>query len=417
MEWIAFVRDAVHDRLALGNNCMISFSSYFSHAVNSRSAVQDCLDGGLAEEAPRLVFFHATIGHKFDALVEAMAEALPETEIYGCSCAEVVGVGEHNETMQGFTLMAISDPDGEATVAVARAVDGETSYAVGQALAEDLAPAAPKQVLLYAPGMNVSGDQLIRGLEDGLGAIPIFGGYASDNMQALHGYLILNGEVVERGVIAIGLSDPGLRMVSMATHGFPAIGEPGGVTESSGNRIETIDGVPAWRWFTSRLGLAETATFHATIPVGALAEERSAADAEAYDNLCILRVISGRDGDTIIYPVDCPVGTRLWLTRRDEEQIFSKMERTMERIVMEVGDDQPVAVFHADCGARGRMAFGKVHKEDLLEMMQTPMLERGAEAWIGMYGLGEFAQLRGRNVFHNYTTALGVLVRHANGAT
>lgn len=395
---------------------MIHFTSYFSHAVDSRGAVRDCLGAGLEGEAPRLVFFHSTIGHQFEALVGAFKEALPETAIYGCSCAEVVGVREHNQTMQGLTVMAIRDPGGQSKVAVAREVDGETSYTVGQALAAELAPASPRQVLLYASGKNISGDQLVRGLEDELGDVRVFGGYASDNMQALACYLALDGEVLERGVIAIGLSDPGLRMVSMATHGFPAIGEPGVVTQSSGNRIETVDDLPAWQWFTSRLNLETTATFQATIPVGAVAEELSPADADAYDNPCILRVISARDGDAVFYPVDCPVGTRLWLTRRDEEQIFSKMERTMERMVKEIGDGRPVAVFHADCGARGRMAFGTVHKEELLDMIQSPMLQRGANAWIGMYGLGEFTRLRGRNVFHNYTTALGVLVRHADGA-
>jgi small ligand-binding sensory domain FIST len=71
-----------------------------------------------------------------------------------------------------------------------------------------------------------------------------------------------------------------------------------------------------------------------------------------------------------------------------------------------------VAVFHADCLARGKLLFGKVIKDELVSKMQTPFSKNGVcPPWLGMYGFGEFAKLGAKNEFHNYTTALYVLYR------
>jgi len=391
---------------------MAEFHSYFSNAPNSRRAVQACLNDGLRSVAPSAVFFHATIGHNFNDLVDSLSEALPNTRVFGCSCAGVVVPGAFDESMQALAIMAIDDLDGHLAVAYAPAIDGRSSRQIGAQLGAELAPSSPRQLMVYATGIDVSGDQLLAGLEGELGDIPVFGGYASDNMQAIRCHQILDGTIVDRGVLAFGFSDPAMSMVSQATHGFPAIGEPCTVTRSGGNVIQEIDGQPAWNWFTSRLELPESSSFLDTIPIGALAESLPANAAKAYDNPHILRVISARHEDgSMVYPVDCPVGTRLWLTRRDEGHIFKKTEQTMAALVAEIGERRPVAVFHADCGARGRLAFGQVHKEELIACMQDPVFEVAPCAWLGMYGLGEFAPLNGDNAFHNYSTALGILIK------
>jgi hypothetical protein len=73
---------------------------------------------------------------------------------------------------------------------------------------------------------------------------------------------------------------------------------------------------------------------------------------------------------------------------------------------------KPVAVFHADCLARGRFLFNRVLKEELVSRMQFPFSTNGScPPWLGMYGFGEFARLGGKNTYHNYTTALYTIYR------
>jgi hypothetical protein len=112
------------------------------------------------------------------------------------------------------------------------------------------------------------------------------------------------------------------------------------------------------------------------------------------------------------YATTCPEGTKLWLTTRDEDLIFSEMDRIVQEISDRNKGKTPVAVFHADCMARGRFLFNRIIKEELINRMQFPFFVNGeCPPWLGMYGFGEFARLGGENTYHNYTTALYVIYR------
>jgi small ligand-binding sensory domain FIST len=106
------------------------------------------------------------------------------------------------------------------------------------------------------------------------------------------------------------------------------------------------------------------------------------------------------------------VGTRLWLTVRDEERIFLDMDRMLDAMIARRPGQQPVAVFQADCLARGRRLFNRVMKEELVHRIQEPFTTDGVvPPWFGMYGFGEYAHLGARNTYHNYTTAIAALYR------
>ena len=56
-------------------------------------------------------------------------------------------------------------------------------------------------------------------------------------------------------------------------------------------------------------------------------------------------------------------------------------------------------------------------KEELVHRMQQPFATDGVvPPWFGMYGFGEYAELGGRNEYHNYTTALAALYRRPGNA-
>ena len=92
------------------------------------------------------------------------------------------------------------------------------------------------------------------------------------------------------------------------------------------------------------------------------------------------------------------------------------MDRMLTTMVGRHPGAQPVAVFQADCLARGRRLFNRVMKEGLVHRIQAPFATSGAvPPWFGMYGFGEYARLGGRNAYHNYTTALAALYRTTQG--
>ena len=107
----------------------------------------------------------------------------------------------------------------------------------------------------------------------------------------------------------------------------------------------------------------------------------------------------------------CPEGTKLWLTQRDEENIFRGVDRIVGQIEERGGGRKPVAVFHADCSARGKRLFNRFLKEEVVSRMQYPLCGDEDIPWAGFYSGGEFCMIGGRNQVHGFTTSLFVLYR------
>ena len=394
---------------------MLKFSSYSTRMVNTKRGVLECLESAVGDDASNvdLLIWHASIGHDFRALVDACKEYAPQARVVAASCCGVVGVEGVSESMKDMALMAVEGK--EFAVAHCDGLSGSNAFEQCQAMARSLQEQDPGINMVYflGSGLDTANDRCLEGFESVLGAdVTVFGATSSDNMKGLINFQVVDGEVMEHGAYAIGFSDPTLKVETQATHGFVAIGEPFVVTKSEGNRIQELNGQPAWEEYTRRLGLPASAECADTIPIGALAERLSEERAAEYGNDHILRAVTKRDGHSMVYATEIEEGTELWLTARDEPLIFSEMDRIVQEIKGRIADRTPVAVFHADCLARGRFLFNRIIKEELVGKMQFPFFQDGTcPPWLGMYGFGEFARLGGENEYHNYTTALYVIYR------
>lgn len=398
---------------------MLQFSSGNARTVNSERAIAECLDLAYPDgdySSVSVLMVEATLGHNLAALAEAARKRVPGAIFLANSCAGVTGREGVGESMHEVGLMGISGPREELAVASVQDLNQENSLELGRLLGERLAAQCQgiQTVFLLLPGMDVSADQVFLGLESVLGQdVLIFGGMASDNMRGRVSFQAVNERVAEHDAWAIGFADPGLKAVSRATHGFTAYGAPLTVTRTDGKRIYEFDGRNAWEEYTSRLSLPPSALVEQTVPVGALAEELPPELAAEYGNSHIMRGVATRYEDgSMAYPVRVAEGTRLWLTHRDEDLIFSEQQRSLDYLSSVLDGRVPVAVFQMDCLARGRLLFGRVMKDELMGMIQKALsLDGQIPPWLGMYGFGEFALLGGRNIFHNYSTALLVLYR------
>ncbi|MFM2079917.1 MAG: hypothetical protein RLZZ219_599 [Cyanobacteriota bacterium] len=396
---------------------MLHFSSGNTRSVNAQRAVLEALElagasGG--DSPPALVLLNAAVGHDLSRLSAVIAAECPGARVLGASCAGVVGRDGPGESMHDIALMAVR---GEGfTISHVDGLFGHTSHAKGVELGRGLldAPQPVRMIYLLASGIDIANDQLIAGIESVLGPeVVIFGATSSDQMQGVATFQSIDGQLHQHAAFAVGIWDPTLEVDTQASHGFLAVGEPMRVTRVQDNRIIELDGRPAWPLFLERLGLPADAREGDTIPIGALAEGLSDDLAAEYGNDHILRVVTHHSDDgALIYATACPEGSDLWLTVRDEERIFSDMDRMLRCMADRQPARRPVAVFHADCLARGRRLFTRVMKEELVHRMQEPFSSDGAvPPWLGMYGFGEYARLGGRNAYHNYTTALAALYR------
>ena len=394
---------------------MLKFYSGSTSVVNSRNAVTDCLDRAFneLEYDCDLVIFHTTMGHDFNQILDEFKKLLPNAQIIGCTCAGIIGTEGPNEAMKSLAIMAVKGTDFD--VSYVENIVGSNSYDVSVELAKELKKNIldPNMLLFLASGIDIAADRAIEGIESVFGAeTPIIGGTSSDNMKAISNYQFIDERIFQRGAILIAFTDPSLSIHSLGSHGFNPVGEPMVVTKSEGNRVYELDNRPAWDVYTERLGLTPMATLAQVLPVGAAAIKLNSELAEDFGDSHILRAITKKGDDGSIYlPVDCNEGTEIEITMRDEDKIFDNLDKMLDRLVSTFKGKEPVAVFHTDCGARGRLMLNRVLKDEIVGKMQEPICSNKLVPWLGMYGFGEFTPIAGKNHFHNYTSSLYVVCR------
>ena len=209
----------------------------------------------------------------------------------------------------------------------------------------------------------------------------------------------------------VGFADSTLELIPHANHGFEIIGDPFVVTKSDGHTIFQLDGKTAWKAWTERLGLPVTTLVSDILAFAPLAKEIPEELHEEYGSRFLINGAMPYPDGSLRSANLCPEGTKLWLTRRNEARIHDGVERLLIRILDRSKGRKPVAVFHADCAARGKLFFNRIMKEEIINQMQFPLCRGENIPWLGMYGGAEYTPLRGKNMFHQYTTSLYVLVR------
>lgn len=391
---------------------MLSFGSGYSGKVNSSAAMQEALLQAEAKSAS-VVLIHATVGHNFAPMLAAAAATCPDATVVGCTGSGVIYSHGVSESMRALAVMSIAGSE----VAVCFR-DGVTSLN-----GRDLAAQAARElhdklgginaILLYTPFDDVACDEILAGIELVFGRdMPIAGGIAADNGKVKTSFLFHGQTVTEHRMLMIGLADQGLELLSIAHHGNRSIGQPFLVTAAEGNLILELDGGPAWMRVVQRLGLPDETTPVEAIPLAALGIEIDGSERASYDNAHVMLVpLRTNSAGGFYLNAKVAVGTRLHLMQRDEDKIFAGVEWMMRRMETMVDGRDIVAVFHADCLARGRQTFDRVSKDEIIAKLQKPLIGDRNVPWLGLYGYGEFCPLAGRNSLHTFTTSLFPLVR------
>ncbi|MCB0587823.1 MAG: FIST C-terminal domain-containing protein [Phaeodactylibacter sp.] len=385
--------------------------------------MQRCLEAALAGrdadiyEKHLLIVIHTTVGHDFRGLLSAAHQLCPQATVVGCTCNGIIGVEGANENMRALGIMVAEAEEREFGIAYCEGLRHNNSYEKAREMARTLKAGTPgiNMVHILASGIDVAADRALEGVAEVFGPeMPVFGGTSSDNMRAISTYQFVNCQVLERGAVMIGYADPGLSVEMGVHHGNVPVGQPFTVTHSKDNQVFALDGRPAWSLLMEKLNLPQNSPPGPCIPFAGLAERLPEEYHLAYDNQYILRAVVKVDEEDYSFymPADCPEGTRLWLTQRDENLIFSGLERMMAQLRQRIGGRKVAAIFHTDCAARGRAMFNKIVKDEIIEKMQEPLMKDGKVPWLGMYGFGEFTKINGKNLFHNYTTSIYALVRN-----
>ncbi len=397
---------------------MLQFFSASTSIVDSKRAIAECLENALAGEKTLncdLLIIYTGMGHNFKELLSEARKLCPDAQIIGCTCAGIIGKEGPNESLKALAIMAIKGPKSEFAVTGKGNLSEIDAYGLGRHMANDLKNKCPGINMIFFHPSVLSmflSDRIINGIESVFGPdIPICGGASIDNMKLISSFEFLGDQIFEKSAVMFGFADPTIEVISHANHGFEIVGDPFQITKADKEYVYELDGKPAWKRWTERLGLPETSSAADVLVFAPLATELPEEFQEEYSSKYLLYGCMPLPDKSIRGSRSLPDSGKLWLTRRNEISIHDGVERLMVKILDRCEGRKPLAVFHADCAARGKMMFNRIIKEEIINQLQFPLCKGENIPWFGMYGGAEYTPLAGKNQVHTYTTSLYVIVK------
>lgn len=188
--------------------------------------------------------------HDCAALVR---RAFPNARLFGCSTGDVIQGAEVKQETLGLTAVAFE----HSRVATARVrIEGPAqSFAAGETLARQLAPAGLRHVFVLSEGLQVNASELLSGLNAALpSGVTASGGFAADGDRLQTTHVWCDAAPEQSAAIALGFYGERLHIGASVTGGWGPFGPDRLITKSRQNVLYAFDGRPALALYKQYLG-------------------------------------------------------------------------------------------------------------------------------------------------------------------
>lgn len=312
-------------------------------------------------------------------------------DVAGCAGAGWVTVGQEQEGISGFSVLALSNPQTTFTI---HKVEHE----------EDVGPDFPALIALLDP-TAMSSEEWLEGFHRARPQTLLLGGLAAGSEKAAGAGAALvfhNGQAVEHGLL-VGWRGGSLRLVGMVSQGCRPIGEPLTVTRAENNVVYALGAQPAYQALESAfqtLTDQEKSTARGNLLAG-LATSEYVEDFQAGDFL--VRSIIGADpnsGAVVIGGIP-RIGQTLQYQYRDRAAASSDLMRQLRQAVNSLPPVLGAVLF--SCVGRGKAFFGSPHHDALCLAGVCGNLPVA-----GFLGQGEIGPVHGINCLTAYSAAAGL---------
>jgi small ligand-binding sensory domain FIST len=349
-------------------------------------------------EAPELAVLFVGAAHTgaVEDVVAAVRQLLRPGVLVGCTAGTVVGGDREVEdqaaialwagrlpTAQAYRLEAVPTPDGAAIA--------------GFPPRSEL-PADAAAVLVLADPFTFPVDEFLTGLQDHLGVtLPIVGGMASAARGPGGNRIVLDGDILQDGAVAVVLA--GVDVTTVVSQGCRPIGDPMVVTKGEGTLVHELAGRNALERVQAvlqALSPDEVALAQGGLHVGRVVDEHKV-DFERGD--FIIRNVLGADPRSGAVAVGdmVEVGSTVQLQVRDA---VTADEDLLQLMAAREADGALLFT----CNGRGTHLFGI---EDHDARVVSEALDRAPLA--GMSCAGEVGPVGGRSFLHGFTASILLL--------
>lgn len=376
---------------------MLVARSAFSRRSEPTEAAREVADGlaGVAAQgrATAAVFFATEeYGPAFEQISRLISSRAEVASVVGCTAAQVVteAVAEAAPSGRGISALAIGGGF-EAERFFLPGLRGRSDHLgheIGR-LASGGGP-EPTTVLLLADSYNLAPDELLAGISDAAGPVPVIGAGATEKGSVGETMVVAHGATSANAVAGLVL-----RGVTVAPIQCPVLAPVGPwwtVTAAEANRIRTLDGEPALQ----RILLSLPETLREKPEETLAAVHVAIAEPEAVDTP-LLRPIVGADPErgTLAVGDEVLPGTRIALAVGDPATARGRLEESLSRLK---ADRKPDALLYFQGALPGEAPYG-------LPGLDTAYLhrERAGSPLAGFASYVIFSPRRGRNRYHHFS--------------
>ena len=205
----------------------------------------------------KVAFLYTSVDCNVVKVLEGAKTELGTAPIIGCtSSAGIITPDGFISSENGFTgILAIGDPD--LTVGVASSSKKEDARKTGQMVAKEAMKKAGRTdspAYFYMVASPAEEEDYIKGIEDVIGRVPVFGGSAADNTVEGKWSIYTNDDIFSDGV-AVAFFYTDKKMANVYTGAYHETTNSGVITKIKGKRtLVEIDGEPAVKKYAKWTG-------------------------------------------------------------------------------------------------------------------------------------------------------------------
>ncbi|WP_425215168.1 FIST signal transduction protein [Tumidithrix helvetica] len=379
---------------------MLKIAVGHSNDPDSLEAVNEVLEQcqvSLAGEKPKAGLLFAALDFDRLSILQRINEVFPNIELIGGTTdGEVSSVLEFQQ--DSLTLMLFCSDEMEIRAAVGRDVS-QNPCGIAQRTVEEAKSRltlAPKLCIAIPESLTTSVSTIVRGLQLGLGDIPICGGATADQLRVKQTYQFFKTEVLSDSVPILLFAGNLLFSHGIAS-GWRPIGKRSLVTKVEANTIYEIDGKPALDFYSYYLN---DFTPDVAYPLAFFPPD---------ETQYILRGSVSHDPvlGSITLLGDVPEHSTVQITDASLEDIILASQTSYVDALSSYPGKEPVAALFFSCAWRRIVMGTRTHEEysAIAQNSKVPIVN------CGFYTYGEIAPLEmsGQTFFHN-TTFVTVLL-------
>jgi len=317
-----------------------------------------------------------------------------QVPVFGCTSSGEITDSIYFE--EGMTVMLLDLPKDTFEIKLFNGT-GNSSYELGQEVAAWVNDVFEMPALLVlSAGLQADGEALVNGVIESLNdEVPLFGGFAGDDLKMQGTYAFTETEITGMGVLVLAIDNSKIDVNGRAVSGWKGIGTIKTITKSDGNVVQMIDDQPALDVYSHYLNIniGDDHTLAAEYPLLVMRE----------DGTFVLRAAMLINPDkSMVYAGSVPQGSKVQFSVPPSNEIIDFALENLSQFKQAQGEADALILF--SCKGR-HLALGPMIEDEIAaiyDLWGTPMT--------GFFTYGEIGPTAsGRCDFHNNTLTLVTL--------